>query len=109
MPIFFLKAPVYPLNSVIIEEENLFSLLYEENGLCHRFILLKVLLLKKKISFLLSGRKAPTSWPLRETKLPLSGTVEQKNSIQTMASKNKSLRSHVCQPRLRLCRQLHVI
>ena len=31
--------------------------------------------------------KAPTSRPLRETKLPLSGDVEQKNSIQTLASK----------------------
>ena len=53
--------------------------------------------------------KAPTFWPLREAKLPLSGTVEQKNSIQTMTSKKESLRSHVCQPRLRLHRQLHVI
>ena len=41
-------------------------------------------------------------------KLSLSGTVEQKDSIQTMASKKESLRWHVCQPRLRLGRQ-HVI
>ena len=49
----------------------------------------------RNILFLLSGRKALTFWPLRETKLPLCGTVEQKNSIQTMASKKESLRSHV--------------
>ena len=49
----------------------------------------------EKSIFLASDRKAPTFWPLRETKLPLSGTVEQKNSIQTMASKKESLRSHV--------------
>ena len=63
----------------------------------------------QKKFFLPSGRKAPTSWPLCKTKLPLSGTVEQKNSIQIMVSKKESLRSHVWQPRLRLGRQLHVI
>ena len=52
-------------------------------------------------------RKAPTSRPLRETKWPLSGAVEQKNSTTTLASKKESLRSYVCQPRL-LGRQLHV-
>ena len=44
---------------------------------------------------LLSGRKAPTFRPLRETKLPLSGAVEQKNRINTLASKTESLRSYV--------------
>ena len=48
-----------------------------------------------KICFLPSGRKALTSRPLRETKLLLSGAVEQKNSRQTLASKKESLRSHV--------------
>ena len=62
-----------------------------------------------KLIFLPSGRKASTSRPLRETKLPLFGAVEQKNSILTLASKKEILRSHVCQPRLRLGRQLHVI
>ena len=62
-----------------------------------------------KILFLPSGRITLTFRPLRETKLPLPGAVEQKNSIQTLASKKESLRSHVCQARLRLGRQLHVI
>ena len=53
-------------------------------------------IIELKNNFLPSGRKAATFWPLRETKLPLSGTTEQKNSIQTMASKKESLRSHVC-------------
>ena len=37
----------------------------------------------------LPSRKAPTFWQLRETKLPLSGAVEQKHSTQTMVSKKK--------------------
>ena len=49
----------------------------------------RILLFLSKWNFLPSGRKAPTSRLLRETKLPLSGAVEQKNSIQTMASKKK--------------------
>ena len=68
---------------------------------------IKIYILKNY--FLPSGRKAPTSWPLRETKLPLSGAIKQKNSILTSASKKESLRLHVCQPRLQLGRQLHVI
>ena len=63
----------------------------------------------RKSTFLPSGRKALTSRLLRETKLPLSGAVEQKNSIRTLACKKESLRSRVCQPRLRLGRQVHVI
>ena len=55
-------------------------------------VYLKRLFLSLWIFFLPSGRKAPTFWPLRETKLPLSGAVELKNSIQTMASKKESLR-----------------
>ena len=59
----------------------------------------------KKQICLPTGRKAPTFWLLRETKLPLSGAIEKKNSILTMASKKESLRSHVYQLRLRLGRQ----
>ena len=62
-----------------------------------------------KILFLLDGAgkrqlrfaQRPGSW-----RFPAGG---QKNSIQTMASKTESLKSHVCQPRLRLGQQLHVI
>ena len=49
-----------------------------------------IALVSKNTIFLTSGRKVPTFWLRRETKLPLSGTVEQKNSMQTMVSKKET-------------------
>ena len=69
-------------------------------GLFFRFSILRPILPKfhnvdeiiiLKGIFLPSGRKAQTSRPLGETKLPLSGAVEQKNGINTLASKKEPL------------------
>ena len=52
-------------------------------------------------------RQLPGRCAKRSCRLPAPSS--RKKSILTLASKKESLRSHVCQPRLRLGRQLHVI
>ena len=53
-----------------------------------------------KKNFLYSGRKAPTSRPLREMKSPFSDSVTQKNSMRHTAAKVKDSPRVAVHPRV---------